>query len=147
MKNFKLIGVAAVLGLSLVTLTACNGGSQAPAEKKETPAVKTEQAPAPAPKVETKTEAKTETKTADAGKGKELFNGKGACNSCHKIGSEGTAAIGPDLEKVGAKYDADKIAKILANPTGEGLQATMPPAAALSDDEKKEVAKFLASQK
>ncbi|MBC9784204.1 cytochrome c [Heliobacterium chlorum] len=146
MKNFKLIGVAAVLGLSLVTLTACNGGSQAPAapEKKvETSAPKAEQAPAPAPKAE----AKTETKTADAGKGKELFNGKGACNSCHKIGTEGTAAIGPDLEKVGAKYDADKIAKILANPTGEGLQATMPPAAALSDDEKKEVAKFLASQK
>ncbi|MZP29311.1 c-type cytochrome [Heliobacterium undosum] len=138
MKNFKLIGIAAILGVSMVALTACSSSPSKPAE-----------APKPAPAVEQKAEtkapeAKPATASADA---KALYTGKGACITCHKLGTEGALEVGPNLDKVGGKYNEEKIYKILVNPVGEGLQATMPAATTLSDDEKKAVAKFLAERK
>ncbi|ABZ83851.1 18 kda cytochrome c553 [Heliomicrobium modesticaldum Ice1] len=144
MKNFKLIGIAAILGVSMVALTACSSSSSKPAE-----------APKPAPAAEQKApenkapenkapEAKSAAASLDA---KALYTGKGACITCHKLGTEGALEVGPNLDKVGAKYNEEKIYKILVNPVGEGLQATMPAATTLSDDEKKAVAKFLAERK
>ncbi|MBM7866411.1 c-type cytochrome [Heliobacterium gestii] len=142
MKNLKLIGIAAVMGLSMVALTACNSGSKAPDAAKPAPAPSSAPAPAPAP-----ADKPTAAPAAAGADAKALFTGKGACITCHKLGTEGALEVGPNLGEVGKKYNEEKIYKILVNPSGEGLQATMPAATTLSDDEKKAVAKFLAEKK
>ncbi|MEN1967309.1 cytochrome c551 [Lentibacillus sp. N15] len=53
------------------------------------------------------------------------------CASCH--GSDLSGQSGPDLTKVGSKYDKDEIADIIKNGK-EGDQGTMPPGMASGDD-------------
>lgn len=62
------------------------------------------------------------------------------CASCHGGNLEG--AMGPSLETVGAKYSQDEIVDILDNGIGQ-----MQPQNQLSDDEKEELASWLAEKK
>lgn len=76
---------------------------------------------------------------AAAGNGEATF--KANCISCHGNNLEG--AVGPNLQKVGAKYSADEIAGIVSNGRG-GMPAFK---GQLSDADIQGVAQWLAAKK
>lgn len=76
---------------------------------------------------------------AAAGNGEATF--KANCVSCHGNNLEG--AVGPNLQKVGAKYSADEIAGIVSNGRG-GMPAFK---GQLSDADIQGVAQWLAAKK
>ena len=57
----------------------------------------------------------------DAGRGKEIFEGKGACATCHRVNGHGPR-VAPDLSEIGAFRSVDALQKKLLDPT-----ATMRP--------------------
>ncbi len=58
--------------------------------------------------------------TGDAAKGKALFEGKGACPSCHRVGDKGSR-VGPDLTDVGAHRPSAELERSLLDPDAEAL--------------------------
>jgi mono/diheme cytochrome c family protein len=56
--------------------------------------------------------------------GERVFFAEG-CYGCHTIGALGTP-LGPDLSRVGLRYDAEQLARWLANPDAERPGAHMP---------------------
>jgi cytochrome c oxidase cbb3-type subunit 3 len=54
----------------------------------------------------------------DAGRGKALFEGKGACLSCHRVNGRGSRK-GPDLSEIGAVRSAGSIERSLLDPTSQ----------------------------
>ena len=48
-------------------------------------------------------------------RGKAIFEGKGACQSCHRVSAVGSR-IGPDLTSIGAVLSADALTKTLTDP-------------------------------
>jgi putative heme-binding domain-containing protein len=48
-------------------------------------------------------------------RGKAIFDGKGACQSCHRVSAVGSR-IGPDLTSIGAALSADALTKALTDP-------------------------------
>jgi putative heme-binding domain-containing protein len=58
---------------------------------------------------------KPEPVPGDPAKGKALFEGKGACTSCHIVDGVGSS-LGPDLSDVGARRSAAYMRKALADP-------------------------------
>ncbi len=63
--------------------------------------------------------AKPPAKTAgNAAVGKALFNGKGACASCHSIDHHG-ASLGPDLEEIGITRSTESLRLALTQPDAE----------------------------
>ncbi|MEC1376244.1 cytochrome c551 [Heyndrickxia oleronia] len=90
---------------------------------------------------DTTTNEKTTTDTANAGDAEKLFSQN--CASCHGGNLEG--GVGPNLTKVGSKYNKDEILDIIKNgKTGD--QGTMP-GGLLSGDDADAVAGWLASKK
>ncbi|OZB93498.1 cytochrome c551 [Paenibacillus sp. XY044] len=77
--------------------------------------------------------------TAAAGNGEATF--KANCVSCHGNNLEG--AVGPNLQKIGAKYSADEIAGIVSNGRG-GMPSFK---GQLSDADIQGVAQWLATKK
>ena len=59
-----------------------------------------------------------ESASGDAASGKRIFEGKGACLSCHSIGSEG-GNIGPDLSDVGRRRDLGYLQESLISPDAD----------------------------
>ena len=57
----------------------------------------------------------------DAARGKGIFEGKGACMSCHRVNGQGSR-IAPDMSDIGAIRSADALRRSLLDPT-----ATMRP--------------------
>jgi putative heme-binding domain-containing protein len=53
----------------------------------------------------------------DVERGRALFEGKGACQSCHRVRMTGSRAA-PDLTNIGALLTADALRKALVDPTG-----------------------------
>lgn len=51
----------------------------------------------------------------DPARGRELFNGSGQCESCHRVGSKG-ARVGPDLSEVGARLAPADLLTALVRP-------------------------------
>lgn len=84
----------------------------------------------------TSDKSKNESNTA-AGNGEQLF--KQSCSSCHGGNLEGN--IGPNLQKVGAKYSEKQIEGIIHN--GRGAM----PNGVLQGSEAKSVAEWLATKK
>lgn len=67
------------------------------------------------------TEAKqSSTATGDPAKGKAVFDGKGGCQSCHRVGASGSRT-GPDLSDLGANRRAAEIEQSLVDPDAEIL--------------------------
>jgi putative heme-binding domain-containing protein len=64
--------------------------------------------------------AASSTLTGDATRGKAIFEGKGGCMSCHRIGGQG-ARLGPDLSDIGAFRRAPEIERSLLDPEAEVL--------------------------
>jgi putative heme-binding domain-containing protein len=58
--------------------------------------------------------------TGDPAKGRAIFEGKGNCRSCHRIGAEGNRT-GPDLTDIGANRRAAEIETSLVDPDAEIL--------------------------
>lgn len=52
----------------------------------------------------------------DPAKGRELFHTKGACLTCHTLEGEGVAAIGPDLDGIGARRSPTFLRRALVDP-------------------------------
>ena len=53
----------------------------------------------------------------DAERGRAIFEGKGACQTCHRVQRTGSRAA-PDLTTVGALLTADALRKALVDPNG-----------------------------
>lgn len=64
----------------------------------------------------------TDTKpgTGDPARGKALFEGKGGCTGCHRVGAKG-ARVGPDLSEVGSLRRGVELQKSLLDPNAEVL--------------------------
>ena len=58
----------------------------------------------------------------DAARGRTIFEGKGACASCHRINGTG-ARLGPDLSRVGQVRRAIELEQSVLEPAGEVLPA------------------------
>jgi Cytochrome c. len=58
-------------------------------------------------------------------RGKAVYDETG-CATCHAIGGIG-GTIGPNLDKIGSKYDAEKLKGILLNPKTLNPNTVMPP--------------------
>ena len=56
----------------------------------------------------------------DAGRGREIYEGRGDCASCHMIDGAG-GRLGPDLTTVGERLTPDEIATALTDPNEEVL--------------------------
>jgi len=56
----------------------------------------------------------------DAAKGKAIFEGKGNCGICHRVGASGSR-VGPDLSEIGATRRAAEIDRSLTEPDAEVL--------------------------
>ncbi len=76
--------------------------------------------------------------------GAALFNERG-CFACHRLGNTG-GDTGPDLTHIGARLAPDAIARILKDPRAVKPDATMPPPS-LSNEEREQLARFLADAK
>jgi len=57
-------------------------------------------------------------RTGDAARGKALFEGKGECTDCHRIGTQGSRT-GPDLTRIGRQRRAIDIEQSLLDPKSE----------------------------
>jgi putative heme-binding domain-containing protein len=67
---------------------------------------------------------KPEPVSGDPAKGKSLFEGKGACTSCHIVDGRG-GSLGPDLSDVGARRSAAYLRKALIDPGSAVPEAFM----------------------
>jgi putative heme-binding domain-containing protein len=56
----------------------------------------------------------------DAGRGKALFEGQGACLTCHRVVATGSR-LGPDLTEIGAIRSPEQLQQSLTDPSAEVL--------------------------
>jgi cytochrome c oxidase subunit II len=75
-------------------------------------------------------------------RGKQLFMDHG-CYGCHTVGATGTS-IGPDLTRVGAKYDRAHLTEWLRDPAKQKPTAHMPKIA-MGEHDVQALAAYLAS--
>jgi cytochrome c oxidase cbb3-type subunit 3 len=61
-------------------------------------------------------------KAGDAGRGRAIFDGKGACTSCHRAG----AHVAPDLSDIGALRSAGSLQRSLVDPTSQMMPINRP---------------------
>jgi putative heme-binding domain-containing protein len=71
-------------------------------------------------------------KLGDAAHGQTLFEGKGACLRCHRVGAEGSR-VAPDLSDVGATRSAGSLLRSLTDPTSQMMPINRPVRAVLRD--------------
>ncbi len=77
--------------------------------------------------------------------GKNLYN-QNRCDLCHRIGGQG-GVIGPDLSKVGNKYDTQWLVKQVKDPKSHNPTTQMPAYPQLSDNEVEALVGFLTGLK
>lgn len=70
----------------------------------------------------------------DAARGRAVFEGKGACSSCHRVAGRGSR-LGPDLTAIGAVRGAGSLRATLLDPTGSMLPLNRPLRAVTRDGE------------
>src|SRR5689334_23011050 len=58
------------------------------------------------------------TVTGDAARGRSLFDGKGSCATCHRIGAVGSR-VGPDLSAIGLQRRAVELEQSLLDPDAD----------------------------
>jgi putative heme-binding domain-containing protein len=64
-------------------------------------------------------------KPGDAGRGRSVFDGKGGCRRCHRVGAEG-ARVAPDLSDIGAIRSAGSLQRSLVNPDSQMMPINRP---------------------
>lgn len=71
----------------------------------------------------------------DAAKGRAIFEGKGGCTSCHRVGDTGSR-VGPELSEIGLLRGAADLEKSLLDPNAEVLPQNRSFRATMRDGEK-----------
>jgi putative heme-binding domain-containing protein len=71
-------------------------------------------------------------KVGDAARGQALFEGKGGCTKCHRVGALGSR-VGPDLSDVGALRSAGSLLRSVTDPTSQMMPINRPVRAVLRD--------------
>jgi putative heme-binding domain-containing protein len=70
--------------------------------------------------------------TGDATRGRTLFDGKGGCASCHRVGRTGSR-IGPNLSDIGSQRSPASIQRSLVDPTSQMMPINRPVRAVKKD--------------
>jgi len=60
--------------------------------------------------------------SGDATRGKTIFEGKGACRTCHRVGDQGSRA-GPDLSQIGSQRRVVELHRSILDPDAEIVPA------------------------
>jgi len=71
-------------------------------------------------------------KVGDAARGRAVYDGKGACARCHRVGAAGSR-VGPDLSEVGAARSAAMLLRSLTEPTSQMMPINRPVRAVTRD--------------
>ena len=71
-------------------------------------------------------------KLGDAGRGRTVFDGKGGCARCHRVGAQGSR-VGPDLSDVGATRSPGSLVRSLMDPTAQMMPINRPVRAVTRD--------------
>jgi len=61
----------------------------------------------------------------DEDRGRTLFDGKGGCTRCHRVGAQGSR-VAPDLSDVGAARSAGSLLRSLTDPTSQMMPINRP---------------------
>jgi len=64
-------------------------------------------------------------KMGDAARGRALFDGKGACTRCHRVGVAGSR-VGPNLSDIGTARSAGSLQRSLVDPTSQMMPINRP---------------------
>ena len=70
--------------------------------------------------------------TGDATRGRALFEGKGGCMSCHRVGAAGSR-VGPNLTDIGTQRSPASIQRSLLDPTSQMMPINRPVRAVKKD--------------
>ena len=71
-------------------------------------------------------------KLGDAGRGRAVFEGRGGCRSCHRVGAQGPR-VAPDLTDIGANRSAGSLQRSLVDPTSQMMPINRPVRAVTRD--------------
>jgi cytochrome c oxidase cbb3-type subunit III len=71
-------------------------------------------------------------KAGDAGRGRLVFDGKGGCTRCHRVGAQGSR-VAPDLSDVGATRSAGSLLRSLTDPSSQMMPINRPVRAVTRD--------------
>ena len=71
-------------------------------------------------------------KAGDAARGQAVFEGKGDCARCHRVGTRGSR-VAPDLSDVGAMRSAGSLLRSLVDPTSQMMPINRPVRAVMRD--------------
>ena len=71
-------------------------------------------------------------KTGDSARGRALFDGKGNCTNCHRVGRAGSR-VGPNLSDIGSLRSAASLQRSLVDPTGQMMPINRPVRAVTKD--------------
>ncbi len=71
-------------------------------------------------------------KAGDAGRGRIVFDGKGGCARCHRVGAQGSR-VAPDLSDIGATRGAGSLLRSLTNPNSQMMPINRPVRAVTRD--------------
>lgn len=71
-------------------------------------------------------------KPGDGGRGQIVFEGKGACARCHRVGAVGSR-VAPDLSDVGIRRSAGSLLRSLTDPTSQMMPINRPVRAVTKD--------------
>lgn len=71
-------------------------------------------------------------KAGDAARGRAVFDGRGQCASCHRVGAQGSR-VAPDLSDVGAARSAGSLLRSLTDPTSQMMPINRPVRAVTRD--------------
>ena len=71
-------------------------------------------------------------KPGDADRGRAVFDGKGACASCHRVGAQGSR-VAPDLSDVGAARSPASLVRSLTDPNSQMMPINRPVRAVTRD--------------
>ena len=64
-------------------------------------------------------------KVGEAGRGRVVFDGKGGCTRCHRVGTQG-ARVAPDLSDIGAVRSAGSLQRSLVDPSSQMMPINRP---------------------
>ena len=71
-------------------------------------------------------------KAGDAARGRALFEGKGECGRCHRVGAQGSR-VAPDLSDIGSIRSASSLVRSLTEPSTQMMPINRPVRAVLRD--------------
>jgi cytochrome c oxidase cbb3-type subunit 3 len=71
-------------------------------------------------------------KAGDAGRGGAVFDGKGGCARCHRVGAQGPR-VAPDLSDIGATRSAGSLLRSLTDPSSQMMPINRPVRAVTRD--------------